>query len=57
MRIDYRKSKNVCLKCPRYSEKLEFGKCIATKEDMLKCAWRKWQQMLEGVDGNDRNNI
>lgn len=57
MRIDYQSAKEKCRKCPRYSEKAEFGKCVATREDMLKCAYREWQQMLEGVDGNDRNNI
>ena len=33
--------KKVCLKCLRYSERFEFGKCMTTRKDMLKCVYKK----------------
>ncbi|GIW49176.1 MAG: hypothetical protein KatS3mg079_652 [Caloramator sp.] len=48
MRVDYNYFlQKRCSKCERYSEKPVFGKCIATKSDILTCAWREWQQNLE----------
>lgn len=56
MRIDYQAAKKKCLKCPRYSEKAEFGKCMATKSDMIRCAYEEWFRMCEGVKEDDRKN-
>lgn len=56
MRIDYKVSKEKCLKCYRYSEKFVFGKCMATKSDMIRCAYAEYFRMIEGVKEDDRKN-
>ena len=42
MRIDLKKFRNfTCKKCHRYSEKPIFGKCLADKTDIYRCARRE----------------
>ena len=49
MRIDIKAYKEgVCQKCNKYTgDKLTFGKCIASKEDIYKCAEK-------GLIGNEK---
>ncbi|MCX7951933.1 MAG: hypothetical protein N2594_08320 [Clostridiales bacterium] len=50
MRIDFQKALKNCKKCPRYSDKPIFGKCLATRSDILKCAYRELNKMFGGID-------